>query len=318
MSDMPVVSRPDGPVPQIIDVSVQSAAAASAEKERAMVECMYVMAAKRPRNINQFRVEAIEAMQHKSLADASIWQRPAGRKQNAQGQWEQNYAEGFSIRAMEAFGQIWGHLYISARVNWDDGERTSITVTVIDTQKNITYSRDAIVEKRVERKDKKGREVLGERLNSYGDLVYTVRATDDEHRMHLGAEVSKQMRDCISRIIPAYLKAELWEVAKKTIADQNAKDPGSALRKICDKFAALGVSPVMLQEYLGRPLETITANDLNDLAALHTGLKENSFTWADVMRVQAEPAEGEATKPTPTQKLRDKIANTKPPEGGTK
>jgi hypothetical protein len=133
-----------------------------------------------------------------------------------------------------------------------------------------------------------------------------VEATKDEFRNVMGAERSKLIRDNGMRLLPRDILDECRELIDKTLDDENAKDPDSAKKKVLDKFGALGISASMLKEYIGRPLETLGAKDLSELAPLHNGLKDGDFTWADVMRAKEAPAEGEKPKdpgaPRPTLK----------------
>src|SRR5262249_31607490 len=135
--------------------------------------------------------------------------------------------------------------------------------------------------------------VRGMRENSYGDAVYLIDATADEFRNVMGSERSKLLRDNGQRLLPRDILDEARALIDATLANENARDPDAAKKKILDKFAGLGVSATMLKEYLGRPIETVTVKDLTDLGALHAGLKDGEYTWADVMRAKAEPAEGE-------------------------
>jgi hypothetical protein len=276
------------------DMSPTAAAAAA----KAEIEARILAAHKWRRDIDQFRLAILKDCKRPGFAENALYHRPVGKKKNPQtGQWEEAFATNFSIRFIEDALQQLMNVHVVARIGYEDDTRALLTVQVIDVERNVGYSTDAMLEKIVERKEvKKGRTVRGVRENSYGDQVYLVDATKDEFRNVMGAERSKLIRDNGQRLLPRDILDECREQIERTVADASAKDPDAAKKKILDRFASLGISATMLKEYLGRPVETLTAKDIGDLAPLFNGLKEGDFTWADVMRSKSEAAEGEKTK----------------------
>jgi hypothetical protein len=307
-----------------ITVGADLAPSAAAAAAKAEIEARIIAARKWRRDVDQFREGILKDCRRPKFADIALYEKPVGKKQNPQtGEWEQAFAVNFSVRFIEDALQHWTNIHVTARIGYEDSDRALLTVQVIDVERNVGYSTDAMLEKIVERRSiPKSRQHRGMRENSYGDMVYLVSATKDEFRNVIGAERSKLLRDNGQRLLPRDILDEAREAIEKTLADETAKDPDSAKKKILDRFSqALGISATMLKEYLDRPLETLTPKDLQDLGVLFNGLKEGDFTWADVMRTKNEPAEGEGGKPSaeaPRQKLRDKVmAQAKPPEQQT-
>jgi hypothetical protein len=291
-----------------ISVNHELSTAAAAAAAKAEMEARMVLARMNPRDEEQAREDALKACRRPGFAAEAEYRKPVGRKKNAEGKWEQAFAEGLSIRAIEAFLQYWGNVYTSSTIVFEDADRALLRVTTVDVQRNVGFATDATIEKLVERKEvKAGRKTRGMRENSYGEVVYLVEATHDEFRNALGAERSKLIRDNGRRLLPSDILEEARAIIKRTVADENAKDPDSAKKKILDRFAAIGVSATMLKEYLERPVETLTVKDLNELSVLHNGLKEGDFNWADVMRSKEEPAEGETPTREAPRKLRDRL-----------
>jgi hypothetical protein len=290
------------------DMSPTAAAAAA----KAEVEARIIAARRWPRDEDQFREDILKDCRRPGFAEIALFRKPVGRKKNVEGKWEEAFAIDFSIRFMEGALQKYGNVYITARISYEDSDRALLTVQVVDVQRNVGYSTDAMLDKLVERREvKSGRKTRGMRENSYGDLVYLVEATKDEFRNVIGAERSKLIRDNGKRLLPRDILDECRALIEATIANENAKDPDSAKKKILDKFAALGISASMMKDYLGRPLETLTPKDLNDLAPLYSGLRDGDFTWVDVMRAKNEPAEGEEGSSeqsgTKAAKLKDRL-----------
>jgi hypothetical protein len=299
-----------------VTVSQGNEMAAAATAAKAEVETRILTAKKWPRNIDQFRLDILHTCKRPGFAEIALYHKPVGRKQNAEGQWENAFASGFSIRFVEAALQQYGNIYVSSHTDWETQDQLKLVVSVMDIQHNTGFSMGVIIDKLIERKEvKKGRKTRGMRENSYGDVVYLLEATKDEVRNLVGAERSKLMRDNGLRLLPRDVLDECWAQVEATINDENARDPDSAKKKILDKFAALGVSATALKEYLGKPLDGLTQKDVNDLAPLYNGLKEGDFTWAEVMRVKNDPAEG--GKPT-MQTLHDRIMQQASTPSGTK
>lgn len=290
------------------DVSVSAAAAAA----KAEIEARIIAARKWRRDVDMFREGLLKDCRRPTFAEIALYEKPVGRKRNAAtGQFEENFAVNFSIRFIENALQHWGNVHTTARITGEDAERVLLTVQVIDVERNVGYATDATIDKLVERKELKGgRRARGMRQNSYGETVYLVEATKDEIRNLIGAERSKLLRDNGQRLLPRDILDEARAQIDRVTADENAKDPDSAKKKVLDRFATLGISAAMLKKYLERPIETLTAEDLKGLASLFNGLKEGEFTWAEVLRKRAEAAEksGEAgDAPAAPQRLRDKI-----------
>lgn len=300
-----------------ITVGRDMAPTAAAAAAKAEIEARILAAWKRPRDVDVFREGILKDCRRPGFADIALFHKPVGRKKNAEtGRWEDVFAVDFSVRFIESALQHFMNVHITQRIDYEDSDTMALTVGVVDVERNIGYSFQATLDKLVERKEiKAGRKARGMRENSYGDAVYLVEATKDEMRNVAGAERSKLLRDQGKRLLPRDILDECRDQIEKTIADTTAKDPDSAKKKVLDRFSALGVSPTMLKEYLGRPLETLTAKDLTDLAALYNGLKEGSYSWNEVMRVRNEPAEGEDkpdTAPPAKGRARDKVLAQEP------
>jgi len=101
----------------------------------------------------------------------------------------------------------------SASATYEDDMVRIVRTAVIDLERNTHDFREIVIAKVVEKRGKQdkdtgewippeGREVISQRLNSYGEPSYLVRATDDEVRMKQNSEISKAQRDESLRMIP--------------------------------------------------------------------------------------------------------------------
>jgi len=273
------------------ETAVAAAAAAAAKAE---IEAKILQAKKWPRDIDVFRENILKDCRRPGFAESAWYRKPVGRKKNpTTGEWEQAYAENFSVRFIEAALVHFQNVHIVARIIREDVHSTQLAVGVGDVQNNVSYLIESTIEKLVERKEMKaGRTVIGTRENSYGDTVFLLPATKDEARNLIGAERSKLIRDQGQRLLPSDILAEARALILQTNQSETAKDPDLAKKKVLDKFAGLGISAAMLKEYLGKPLEQLTVKDLEDLTPVYQGLKDGEFTWAQLIKVNEEPAEG--------------------------
>lgn len=286
--------------------------AATAAAARARIEARTVVALRNRRDEDLFGQQIEKLCSRPSFAATALYCKPVGKKQNAQGQYEEQYAIDWSIRAIQQFLRLFKNTDTRASILYDDARKTLLAVEVLDIENNVGHSREMMIEKTVERRDKRGRDVISGRVNSYGETVYLVYATGDEVRNKLGAETSKLLRDNGKRLLPA----DLLEMARATVDrindTENAKDPDAAKKKILARFLSIGITADMLKAYLDRPLEGLSAKDVAELGVLFNGLKDGEFTWSDVMRLKNAPAEETPAADAPaetakTGKLKDKI-----------
>ena len=269
----------------------ETASTAVAAREQAAIQAMYVMAERHPRNVDQFRVRILKDCQRPGFAGVARFRRPVGKgKSPVTGEWEQVYAEGPSIRFIEAALQHWGNVFPSVTTVYDDEDLRICRATVTDLERNITWGNEIQIQKRVEKRGfgrnqdpPKGREILGQRLNSEGEKTYLVAATDDEIIVRQNALLSKTIRTLGQRLLPQDIIEEAMAAILKTQADADKKDPDTGRRKLIDAFAAIGITPDMLLEYLGHPLEQTTPKELGELRAVYTSVQQSDLTWGEIM-----------------------------------
>lgn len=266
------------------------AAAASAAMAKAEIESAYIMALKKPRNWNDVRAKILQACERPVFAEKAEYQKPMGGSK----------INGPSIRFAETVIQAAGNIKTSATVIYDDENIRKVHVQVIDLENNISYGKEITLQKTVERKQlKQGQEALSTRLNSYGQMVYIVPATEDELLVKQAAQESKIIRTCGLRMIPQDIVEEAMEVARVT--RRKNIDPKAELNKVLDAFSKLGVKPSDIASYLKKPIEQIVAAEIDDLRQIYTAIKDGDARWADFL----EDAEivGESVKEDANAKL---------------
>lgn len=252
---------------------VETAASAVAAQARARVEAAYVMAMRQPRDIEEVRQGLLRDCRRPAFAEEAFYRKPTGDE----------VIEDFSIRFAEAAVRHLRNIEVDTPTTYDDHARRIVKVIVVDLEANTPYSKDITIQKTVERRNNRGRVVLGERTNSRGNVIYLVEATEDEVATKEAALISKAMRTLVLRILPADIKEECRQAVRDTMKKRDAEDPDAARKKLADAFAALNVSPTDLRTYLGHGLDKCSPAQLAELRGIYTSLKDGEATWADVL-----------------------------------
>lgn len=253
----------------------ETASTAVAAREKAAVEARFLVAINRPRNPDESRVRLLTRCRSPQFAEVAEYEKPVGGKK----------IHGASIRMMEEIARQWRNVDVQAPVVFDDHERRIIRVTATDLESNYSASVDVILEKTVERRaPRQGEEIVSQRVNSQGAVVYRIRADEDAFLVKQNANVSKARRECIRAIVPGDLVEEAMETCLATRKNGDAVDPAAARKRISDLFYRLGVMPQQLSELLGKPsLDVITPAELELLRSIHTAMKDGEATWSDIV-----------------------------------
>lgn len=220
---------------------------------------------------------------------------------------------GLSIRFAEAALRVAGNIDVRVETTYDDLDKRVVVVAVLDLESNFGYSKAITVDKIVERRapDDK-REVIYARQNSNGQMVYGVRATDDEVMVKQNAHISKEIRNQGLRLIPGDILDECKAIIQKTVATRDAADPEAARKEILDAFAGIGVMPAQIAEYLEHGTDTFTMSELADLRGVYAAIKTGEAAWRDVMAAK-KGTDGEEKTETPgAKKVREAIEKRKP------
>lgn len=265
---------------QMLAVHSDPGAVAAAESVKARIQSAYVMAMQKPRNEDQSRARIIKACSNPIFAQRVEYQKPVGG----------NRIVGPSVRFAELAVREWGNIMTETQVVYEDDMVRRVKITLVDLETNATFGKEIQVQKTVERKNNRGREVIGERPNSYGDTVYIVKATDDELHNKEAAMISKVIRNEGLRLIPSYIVDEAVEIARTTLMNRDAKDPDAAKKAVLDSFGSIGVQPKDIEEYLGHKLDIISPAELQDLRGVYTAINSGESSWSDYIQKKKDEA----------------------------
>lgn len=251
---------------------VDPAAVAVGEAVKARIQAQYYVAVNYPRSYEQSRFRILEACGRPSFADKVEYKKPVSSKVTITGP---------SIRFAELALREWGNIDYSNSVLYDDETTRRVSVVVTDLETNTTFSSAIQIEKSVERKFSTGREVLGERINSYGDKIFIVKATEDELMIKQAALISKALRNEGLRLIPQEIIEEAIDKARETLRTDVSKNISDARLKIVDAFSEIGVQPKNLEEYLEHEISMTTPMEITDLRAIFNAIKNGEAKWGD-------------------------------------
>lgn len=256
----------------------ETAGTALAARSRAQIEARYVMAMQRPRDLMVSRQKLLASAQRPGFAKTAIYHKPVGKG-----------VEGPSIRFAEEAVRALGNIHTDNVIAYEDDRKRIVTVQAIDLESNIGYDSSITVEKSVERRElKRGQQPIAQRVNSFGDPVFIVPATDDEILNKQNALVSKALRTLILRLLPSDLLEEAMAQCRETMLNKDAEDPAAAKKEMCDAFATIGISAQQLADYMGHGIAETTPDEFQKMRGLFGALRDGEATWAEA--VEAEQA----------------------------
>lgn len=272
--DQPPPARSEG----LPGADIESTPAmAVAVQAKAAVEARYAIALGRPRNWNTVRLKLLDACDRPLFAEKARYSKPVGN----------GSVVGPSIRFTEEALRAMGNALVESYVIQEDEDQRIVRVSVTDLEANLTYPQDIVVRKEIERKFlKDGQPHKGKRLNSKGETVYLVQATDDDLAIRQNALTSKSIRTNGLRVLPSDILEECMERVAETVKKQDKSDPAKARKKLLDAFHGKGVEPADLVAYLGHPIEQMHDDELDALRLAFTALQEGETTWQAIMEAR--------------------------------
>lgn len=279
---------------------------AAAEQAKALIQAKFIVAMKQRRNIDDVRCRILEACRRPRFAEKVRYAKPIGK----------GSIRGPSIKFADEAARIMGNLDISKTTIYEDEMIRKISVTALDLETNVSKSEEVIVKRTVERKHPgKGRPVLEWRMNTRGERVAIVIATDDELLVKEQALCAKARRNLELQLIPQDIIDEGVDESIKVVQNRDAKDPDAAKKRVVDAFAVnFGVRPSDLEAYLRHPIDKITPAEISDLREVYESMIQGEATWADFVSVSREEGASDKAEESPAAKnVREKLAKKKSP-----
>lgn len=277
-----LVARQDFGGTDLMNVTDLAASAVTA-RETALIQSRFIMAMQRTRKLENVRVVLKKACEIWEFADEAWYSRPAGKEKNEKtGQWEMKYAEGFSIRFAEEAGRAMGNLMSDSQIVVETAEERIVHVWAMDLEQNFTRGVSLSIPKVVERKFlKDGQTAISERLNSEGKPVYTVASNTGELLMSTNNQVAKAERQCILKMIPAWILRDCKDTILKTLAKEVKDNPDAAKRKLIDGFSDMRIFPTDLEMFIGHSLDRMVVKDIEELRQVYRSISQGEATWEE-------------------------------------
>lgn len=269
-------------------VKGETASEVLAAQAVATIQARFVMAERKPRDLDVVRQRLLKACGRPGFAEVARYSKPIGQKK----------VTGLSVHFTREAARHFGNISTENIVIYDDPLKRVIRVQTTDYETNTNYSKDIHLEKTVERRQlKAGQQPISSRLNSSGDRVFLVEATEDDLLTKQSAMEAKIERQSILKLLPGDIQAECESEILSTLKDKAAKDPEAEKKKVIDAFDDLGIRVADLKNYLGMPtLDTLSPRDILDLRAVYQAVKEGETNWREVME-QRDAARGTTTQP---------------------
>lgn len=293
----------------------ETSSSALAAREQAMVQSRFIVAMQRPRSIEQFRVKLLKECARPGFAETAEYARPVGKDKYGR----EKIATGPSIRLIETAAQFYGNLDIKSEIVYETQELRIVKCYVMDLETNASWDKQISLWKQIEKrgfdgKPPKGRTIVGQRVNSEGEVTFLVLATEDEMMVRQSALESKVQRKNAERLLPSDIIHEALMICRATIAAKIKEDPAAATRKIIDAFAEMGISPEDLETWCAKSLDRLQPKDIAELRAFYTGIKEGETTFDESMATRDPVGSKEAAEDAGKKKLADLRSKAAPPQ----
>lgn len=282
--------------------SAETAIAAVSAREKARIESAYVVAMRNPRDWMDVRSRLLKHCDRPGFAEKARYKKPTG-KAKINGEWKDTFAEGLTVRFAEAARSEMGNLISETEVTYEDDNIRIVRASVLDLERNNYEGRSLTLTKVTEKRGKQdfktkewappeGREVVGQRVNTYGDPVYICKATEDEVRLRMNSEISKAQRDETLRLIPKDIRDDCEARILATLSDPKKVDPLAARNKVIDAFATINVIPSDLVTYINTDLEKASPAQIAELRGLYAAIADGQITFDEAMKIKYTGEDG--------------------------
>ena len=243
--------------------------AATSMREVQRVQAQFIMARTFPRDSAVSMARILDACARPGLADKAEYQYQRGKDESG----KPNYVTGASIKLAEVMAQNWGNIDFGINELENNDGRSKVEAYCVDletnTSRRVTY------------------EVPHLRVTKTGSYKLTDPRDIYEMIANRGARL---LRGCILGIIPGDVQeaalAACKETTKKLTQAEEQKGKEAFLReikKMIAAFAKLNVTQEQLEQVLGKPAATWTAEDLERIRPIGTSIKDGEGKIEDFL-----------------------------------
>jgi len=93
--------------------------------------------------------------------------------------------------------------------------------------------------------------------------------------------------------------------------DSTPEDPKAKLRRVIDAFTEIGVSPEMLEQYLGHTLDSSSPAEIEDLRTMYKNIRAGETTFHQELDTILEVRENTKPKKTTLEAIAEKVNGEK-------
>jgi hypothetical protein len=252
-----------------------------AEKSRAVqeIQAAYVIAKKFPRDINAVYTRIMESCKRKVLAEQAMYSFPRGGQ----------VVTGPSIRMAEVLAQNYGNLDFGVREIERRGNVSVAESYCLDLETNTRQTKVFEVPHEIELKGGRKKKLTDPRD------IYELVANNGARRL----------RACILGIIPGDIVEAAVDQCRKTVAKGSGEPMVDRIRKMVAVFKEMGVSQEMVAEKLGHSVDLITAEEIVELTAIYTSIRDKQAKRGDFFNFKDEDGLQDAKASALSEKLKE-------------
>ena len=236
-------------------------AGTAVEQSRAVAETQAAMAVAQARPRDEYRAytQIMKACDRQSLAATSMYAYKRGG----------SMVEGPSIRLAEVIARHWGNITYGLReLSRVEGE-SEIEAFAWDLESNTRVTRQFVLR---HTRDKKG-----------GGVALTEERDIYELAANMG---QRRVRACLLELIPGDIVEEAVDRCKKTLV-KGDEPLADRIRKMVLAFGSLGVTKVMIEEYLTHKVEAIVPAQMVKLTQIYSSITSGVATQEEFFNLQA-------------------------------
>lgn len=240
------------------------------EQQRAIAEAegQLTLAKKFPRNFSQAMEEILNSCSYIEFAEEAFYALPRGGQT----------VRGPSIRLAEEIARCYGNFQYGHReLARNDGESV-VEVYAWDMERNNRSSRQITIPHIMDTRQG-GKKLVGQK--EIADYIANI--------------ASKQMRSRILALLPKPLVAAAIKRCEATLAGTGDQTIQQRLEKMQGMFIKYGVTVAMLETYLGHSLDKTTTDEITDLIAVFTAIKDGAGA-KEFFNVSSDAVDDESAK----------------------
>lgn len=265
--------------PEIMEAMAPSAVEALVRGE---IDVQIATAKRYPRSLEIFQKRAVNmATLDDETAESCLYRRPVGKKKNDKGRWEEEYAEGMSIRMAEIVGSSYGNLRVYSMLVEQTQEFVRARGMALDLETNFASSSEVI------------ESTLKQDGTPYSARMRIVVAK---------ACLSKARRDATFQVVPRAL-AKPVELAVRKLLLGDAQSIEKRRVAAVQWITKIGILEARVYAALGieGPAD-LTAEKLVELTGLKTAIrdKEIGIDEAFPELEGPQPAQRKSQQPAPS------------------